>query len=86
MEHPEFPEVTRRLLDVDASRSRLSPDIVEMTSTERIAAALETLATNPEYKDDYERFVSAMCYGSEIDIPTFESALDTVGRLGRLLS
>ena len=84
-EHPEFPEVTRRLLDTDVSRSRLPARFAEMVAGERVALALEVVATAPEYRSEYERFVTAMCYGNESDVPTFEGGLDAVGRLARIL-
>ena len=86
MEHRRFPEVTRRLFDTDASRAGLPSGFVEMAPVERVAVALKVLAADPEYKNEYERFVSAMCYGNENDTPAFASALETFRRLGRLLS
>ena len=56
-----------------------------MVARDRVASALEVVATAPEYRSEYERFVVAMCYGNESDVPTFEGALDAVGRLGRIL-
>ena len=84
--HPRFAEVTRQVLDVDALRSRLPPSHAEMTASERVTSALDVLATDPVYGREYVRFVSAMCYGSESDVPAFESALESVERLGRILS
>ena len=86
VEHRGFPEVTRQLLDTDVSRGGLPPSLAEMVPAELVAGALEVLATDPEYRNEYERFVSAMCYGDEMDTPTFGSALETVRHLGRLLN
>ena len=86
MEHPRFPEVARQLLDADASRSGLPPCFAKMTADARVAAAFEVLEADPDYRDEYERFVGAMCYANVSEIPTFESALDAVGHLGQNLN
>ena len=49
-------------------------------------AALDILATDFEYRNEYERFVGAMCYGNESETPAFESALEAVHRLGQILN
>ena len=53
---------------------------------ERVMAALDILATDFEYRNEYERFVGAMYYGNESETPAFESALEAVHRLGQILN
>ena len=52
-----------------------------MTPAERVTAALKTLADDPDYPHEYERFVLNMSYAAEDETPTFEAALDAVRRL-----
>jgi hypothetical protein len=57
-----------------------------MTPVERVAAAIDRLSKDPEYADEYARFVLAMSYAPEGETPTFELALEAFGRLGGLVT
>ena len=85
-EHPGFPGLLHRLIVQDAaSRGRVFPEIARMTPAERLTATLETLAGDPDYRGEYERFVLAMSYAPEGETPQFETALAATHRLGELL-
>ena len=55
------------------------------TPAARVAAALDILSTDPEYADEYERFVAAMSYGTEAETPKFGDAVQCVRRITKLL-
>lgn len=81
VEHEDFPELLRQLLIADAKRGAPQPDLLGRTPTERLVAALDVLSGG-EHAARYERFVRAMCYGKENEIPKYQDALDAVRRLG----
>jgi hypothetical protein len=80
--HAGFPEMLQTLITDDAAeRGRASPEIADMTSAELLAAALDTLAGDPEYRSEYTQFILNMSYGREGEIPDFEAALAAARRL-----
>lgn len=82
-EDAAFPELSHKLIARDAaSRGRASPAIAEMTPAECVTAALETLARDPDYPREYERFVLNMSYAAEGETPGFDAALAAARRLG----
>ncbi len=84
-DHSRFAELSRRTLDADAARERPRPDRRERTPAARVAAALDIISTDPEYADEYGRFVAAMSYGTEADTPKFRDAVQSVRRIAELL-
>lgn len=84
-QHPKFPELLHQLIGQDASRGGGPPGIAATTPAERLTAALETVAADPEYKREYTQFVLAMCYAEEGETPAFEVALAAARRLGARL-
>ena len=84
--HPDFPELLKTLIGVDAARTRAGAEVAEMRPAERVSAVLTVLTADAEFRDRYHRFVAAMCYGSEDETPTFDAAIEAVRRLGRLLN
>ena len=86
MEHRGFPELVTQLLAADAPRGAPAAVVATIAPVERVMAALDILATDFEYRNEYERFVGAMCYGNESETPAFESALEAVHRLGQILN
>ena len=85
-EYRGFPGLLDRVLNADTSRGELPAGLANTSSGERVAAALEIVANDPRYGEEYARFVGAMCYGRESETPTFHAALEAVRRIGRLLS
>ena len=84
MVHEESPELLHQLLEADATRGATNPELDALTSVERLGAALDALAEQ-EDAADYERFVRAMCYGTEDETPTYQDGLDAIRRLGQRL-
>ena len=84
-EHPGFAELLRRALLLDATREKPKPDGYGATPAARVAAALDNLSTDPEYADEYQRFVAAMSYGTESETPAFQDALQSARRIGKIL-
>ena len=82
-EHPDFPDLLKRVFRIDASRA--DPAFRAVPAAERVQTALEALSTDPAYRNEYERFVGAMCYGTENEIPDFQSAIKAVRRLRQSL-
>jgi hypothetical protein len=85
-EHPEFPELLLRLLVQDAARGRAVPEIAAMTPGHRLAAALDMLAGDPDYRAEYDRFVLGMSYAPAGETPSFQTALEAARRLAKLIS
>lgn len=83
--HSRFAELSRRALDSDTARERQMPGGLGTTPAARVAAALDILSTDPEYADEYERFVAAMSYGTEAETPKFRDAVQCVRRIAKLL-
>ena len=81
VEHEDFPELLRELLNADAERGAPDPDLLGRTPNERLVAALDVLSGR-EHAAQYERFVGAMCYGAENETPKYQDALEAVRRLG----
>ena len=86
MEHGVFPELLLRLLERDAPRGTVAPDVAARNPAERLAAALDVLGTDPEHQARYQDFVHAMCYGNEDETPSFRHALEAARRLGERLA
>jgi len=85
-EHPEFPELLLRLLVQDAARGRAVPEIAAMTPGHRLAAALDMLAGDPDYRAEYDRFVLGMSYAPAGETPSFQTALEAARCLAKLIS
>ena len=85
MEHADFPALLRRLLETDAPRGTLAPDVAPRNPAERLAAALDILGTDDEFEAGYKVFVREMCYGNENETPNFRDALEVARRLGQRL-
>lgn len=83
--HERFPALASRVLRADANRGGVSPELAALPPTERFAAALKTLASDPDYPSEYERFVLAMSYADAGETPTFAAALESVRRLAQRL-
>lgn len=77
----DFTSLVSRLLDEDASRGRLWRDNPAMSGQERVSAALNRLAQDPEYHREYQRFVTGMSYAANAEIPGYQQALQSVHRL-----
>ena len=84
--HPDFPDLVKSLIAIDTPRMGTDPEFAGMAPAQRLSTVSNLLSTDPEYRDRYRRFVAAMCYGTEDETPTFDSAIDAIQRLGRLLS
>ena len=84
MVHEEFPELLRQLLEADATRGATNPDLDALTPVERLAAALDALA-GQEHAANYERFVRALCYGTENETPTCHDGIEAIRRLRQCL-
>ena len=82
--HQEFPALLRRLLEADATRGGMDPDLDTLPPLKRLASALDAL-TEQRYAPNYDSFVRAMCYGTENETPTYQDGLDAIRRLGRCL-
>lgn len=81
-----FPTLLGELLVADANRGRPSPEILAMSPTQRLMAALETLASDSEYPAEYERYVRAMSYADDGRTPSFDVALAAARRLAAFVS
>lgn len=81
VEHPGFPEQLYQTMLQDAARGGVTSEMAAMTPEMRLTAALEALTADPGYPGEYERFVLAMSYASESEIPPFEDALEAARRL-----
>ena len=84
--HPDFPGLAKSLIAIDTKRTRVDPEAAGTAPAERVAALLNLLATEPGHREAYRRFTAAMCYGTEDETPTFDSAVEAVRRLNGLLS
>lgn len=82
--HLAFPELLRQLLAADATRGATNPDLDALTPVELLATALDAL-TEQEHAANYERFVRAMCYGTENETPTYHDGIEAIRRLGQRL-
>jgi predicted nucleotidyltransferase component of viral defense system len=78
---PGFPGLLRNLLDQDARRGAPPAELTEMSGSDRVEAALDRLAADPEYAGEYQSFVMGMSYAATPDIPSFEQALEAAHRL-----
>ena len=83
--HPSFPKLASRLLLQDATRGNARTKHVSLPPDERVAAALKVLNDDPEYRDEYRRFVLDMSYADTSEGLDFDSALAATGRLRTLL-
>ena len=81
-DHPAFSELVTSALEADADRGDSVVGLAAQSPSERVSAAVATLATDPEYRDEYALFVAAMCYGAG-EAPAFDSALAAVRHLGQ---
>ena len=52
-----------------------------MVPSDRLTSALNTLAEDPGYASEYERFALNMSYATERERPTFEQDLEAARRL-----
>ena len=84
-EHADFPRLLQQVFVQDVPRGRASSEVVDMTPAGRFTAALDILIGDPEYRDEYDRFVVAMSYAAEGETPSFDDALEAVRRLGARL-
>ena len=81
-EHAAFPELSQKIIAQDiASRGRASPATADMRPAECVTAALEILASDPDYPREYERFVLTMSYAAEGEILGFDAAIAAARRL-----
>lgn len=79
----DFPSVLRELIARDASRG--AAEEKNATANERLNRALNLLAEDRQYAEDYEKFVLAMSYADPGETPPFDEAIEAVRRLGKLL-
>lgn len=75
-----FPELARDVLQQDQKRGQQDSYIQEMTSAERVSEAFNLLGSDAEYQEEYERFVTGMCYAADEETPSFSEALETAKR------
>lgn len=75
-----FPKLARDVLQQDQKRSQQDSHIQEMTSAERVSEAFNLLGSDAEYQEEYERFVTGMCYAADEETPSFSEALETAKR------
>ena len=81
-ESQDFPELLSELLGQETSdRLKRFPRLAAMAPSDRLANALDTLAEDPEYTSEYERFALNMSYAAETERPTFEQGLEAARRL-----
>ena len=79
----EFGPLLLQTLKSDAGRG--GGALADMSPAERLAAMRERLAADELYPQDYARFVGAMAFAGEPEIPTFDAAVTAVRNLSRLL-
>jgi hypothetical protein len=80
----EFPNLLRAVLVDDTSRGRGA--LAALSPEERIQAMLATLADDPLYLGEYERFVGGMAFAGGAEIPTFAEGVAAVERLSARLA
>lgn len=86
-ESPDFPGLLSKLLDRETSdRLKRFPKIAAMLPSDRLANALDTLAEDTEYTNEYERFALNMSYATETERPTFEQGLEAAHRLAERIT
>ena len=86
VEYADIPELLRTVFDQDTTEhGRAHPEIAGMTPADRVSKALATVADDPGYSRDYERFVLNMSYAAEDETPGFEAALAAARHLGEFL-
>lgn len=83
--HADFPRLLQQVFDQDVTRGPAPSGVAGMTPGGRFAAAMDMLAGDSEYREEYKRFVVAMSYAAEGETPAFEDALEAVRRLGSRL-
>ena len=81
-----FAGLLRNTLLADEKREKPKPGKMGLTPATRVAAALDILSADPEYADEYDRFVAAMSYGTESETPAFQDAMLAARRIAGLLN
>ena len=66
---PDLQPLTLRLLDIDAKRGRMED------GRKMLGAMLPKIMGDPEWKKEYERYVSAVSFGPDADRISYEKAV-----------
>ena len=78
MHNPHFVELVNRALSRDDSRAA---EVTGLSVQEKIAKAIEILATDPAYPREYEKFVSGMSYAGRDVVPSFAISISRMRML-----
>lgn len=81
-----FAGLLQSALLADAERERPKPANIGAMPAARVSAALDMLSDDPEYANEYDRFVAAMSYGTESETPAFQDAIQAARRIVGLLT
>lgn len=74
-----YNDVLQRCMEEDKARS--GRDFKNLSSKERAVKAITLLRQDPLYREEYDRYVRALCYGDEHSVPEFDDGLLTLERL-----
>nr|AJW29324.1 hypothetical protein plasmid201_136 [Sphingomonas sp. NS2] len=80
----QFPALLKSVLEDDSDRG--GGGVADLTPKQRLAAMREKLAADPEYAQEYARFVGGMAFAGDADVPGFDAAVAAVVRLCELLA
>lgn len=83
--NPAFVPLFLRTADEDAGRGSPSEMLRALTPSGRLQRLLELLVDDAMYRTEYDRFVLSMSYARADETPSFEAALESLGRLALLM-
>jgi hypothetical protein len=78
-----FPTLLAETLVADTGRG--GSTAASLAPTERLMAMLDILGSDTNYPDEYVRFVNAMAFAGDSEVPSFDEAVGAVTRLCALL-
>jgi len=79
----DFPVLVADAMQEDDARAKNNPAFAGMSMNEKFNHMLRILGTDQEYPPEYVRFVQAMSYASEGDVPDFQTAMQAVHALAK---
>lgn len=80
----QFEELVLCSIEKDVNRSKTTSSEI-LSPIERLESMLQTLKSDPLYKEEFTRFVIDLSYAADEDRPTFENSLNALEGLIRVV-